>query len=355
MNVTKHTFFTILVLLLLSSCGHDKFTVFGTIDNSEGQTLYLEQLTLTKAVPVDSAVLSKHGTFKFHCARPEYPDLYRLRIGNKFLVLAIDSLETVTVSAKDNTFAETAIAGSPKSQQIQELRRSLREKPLDEHKAYARDLILQAPNSMVAYYALFQQKGGMPVFDIYDKADRVCYSAVATAFNTWMPRYKRSEVLYNQVLDVINGERRALNAATMQAFIEESENSFLDIALPDENGTEQALSGYKGKLIVLDFTTALMERYTGYIFEMKEIYNAYHSRGVEIYEVYPDPSRLIWEEQVRALPWTTVRTENGVNDMAFATYNVTALPTLFLINRKGEVIGRFTDFEELRKAIDKAL
>ena len=343
-----------LLLLALTGCGKDTFCVSGHVNNAEGETLYLEQLGLMKTEIIDSIVLPKNGTFKFREQRPEYPDLYRLRIGNATLVLAVDSLEHITVEAEDR-LPEAVIGNSEKSEQIRELRRSLRDKPLDEHRAFAKNLILSDPISMVSYYAVFQQKAGLPVFNIYDKGDRVVFSAVATSFNTWMPKYYRSKALYNQVMDVINGERHAQQVAAMQAFIEESENTFLDINLPDENGENQSLSQYKGKLIVVDFASTVMDRYTGYIFEMKDIYNTYHSRGLEIYEVYPDPSRLVWEEQVRALPWTTVRTENGVNDIAFRTFNVQAIPTLFLYNRKGEVVGRFGDFESLKKAIEKAL
>ena len=343
-----------LLMLVLTGCGKDTFCVSGHVNHAEGETLYLEHLGLMKTAVVDSVVLPKSGTFKFREQRPEYPDLYRLRIENATLVLAVDSMEHITVEAEDH-LPEAVIAGSVKSEQIRELRRSLRDKPLDEHKAFAREIILQDPGSMVAYYAVYQQKAGLPVFDVYDKADRVYFSAVATSFNTWMPEYNRTKILYGQVLDVINGERRAQQTAAMQAFIEESENTFLDITLPDENGVEQSLSQYKGKLIIVDFASTLMDRYTGYIFEMKEVYNTYHSRGVEIYEVYHDPSRLNWEEQVRALPWTTVRTENGVNDAAFRTFNVQAIPTLFLYNRKGEIVGRFYDFPGLKKALEKEL
>ena len=343
-----------LLLLALTGCGKDTFCVSGHVKNADGETLYLERLGLMKTEVIDSVVLPASGAFKFREQRPEFPDLYRLRIENATLVLAVDSLEHISVEAEDR-LPEAAIGNSEKSEQIRELRRSLRDKPLDEHRAFAKNLILTNPLSMAAYYAVFQQKAGLPVFDIYSKEDRVVFSAVATSFNTWMPNYYRSKALYNQVLDVINGERRAQQNAAMQAFIEESENTFLDITLPDENGEMQSLSQYKGKLIIVDFASTLMERYPGYVFEMKEIYNTYHSRGVEIYEVYPDPSRLAWEDQVRALPWTTVRTENGVNDASFRTFNVQAIPTLFLYNRKGEVVGRFRDFPSLKKALEKEL
>ena len=341
-----------LVLLLFASCGKQQFRVSGTITDASGDTLWIEQMSLPKTVMIDSVILPANGKFAFKAPRPEYPDLYRLRIGKAVLVMAIDSLDKITVKS-DKAFREPAIEGSEKTLAIQALRQSLREATLEDHKAFATKQILAEPKSMVAYYALFQQKAGLPVFDILDKQDRKFYQAVATSFNTWMPGYYRSKLLHDQVIEVLNSERRAQNAAVMQAFIEESENAFLDITLPDEDGINRSLSQYKGNVIVLDFASIMMDRYKGYLFEMKELYNAYHSRGVEFYEVYPDPNRLVWEDQVRALPWTTVCTDKGLYDPVFGTYNIQALPTFFLYSKQGEIVGRFMDFESLKKALDK--
>ena len=341
-----------LVVLLLASCGKQQFRVSGTITDASGDTLWLEQMALPKTVIIDSVVLPANGKFAFKAPRPEYPDLYRLRVGKAVLVMAVDSLDKITVKS-DKAFREANIEGSEKTLAIQALRQSLREASPEDHKAFAIKQIMAEPKSMVAYYALFQQKAGLPVFDLFNKEDRKFYQAVATSFNTWMPGYYRSKLLHDQVIEVLNSERRAQNAAVMQAFIEESENAFLDITLPDEDGIEQSLSQYKGKVIVLDFASIMMDRYKGYLFEMKELYNAYHSRGVEFYEVYPDPNRLVWEDQVRALPWTTVCTEKGLYDPVFGTYNIQALPTFFVYNKQGEIVGRFMDFDSLRKALDK--
>ena len=341
-----------LVVLLLASCGKQQFRVSGTITDAGGDTLWLEQMALPKTVIIDSVVLPANGKFAFKAPRPEYPDLYRLRVGKAVLVMAVDSLDKITVKS-DKAFREANIEGSEKTLAIQALRQSLREASPEDHKAFAIKQIMAEPKSMVAYYALFQQKAGLPVFDLFNKEDRKFYQAVATSFNTWMPGYYRSKLLHDQVIEVLNSERRAQNAAVMQAFIEESENAFLDITLPDEDGIEQSLSQYKGKVIVLDFASIMMDRYKGYLFEMKELYNAYHSRGVEFYEVYPDPNRLVWEDQVRALPWTTVCTEKGLYDPVFGTYNIQALPTFFVYNKQGEIVGRFMDFDSLRKALDK--
>ena len=356
MKKSKHIGLVALSLLIftLCACNNNAFRINGHVTGYEGETLFLEYLGLTKTEVLDSVILPASGKFHFRQQRPEYPDLFRLRIDNASLILAIDSTEQISIEA-DSKLPEATIQNSPKSDQIRELRRSLRDKPLEEHKDFAGKMILQDPRSMVAYYALFQQKAGLPVFDIFSKEDRVFFSAVATSFNTWMPKYNRTKILYGQVIDVINGERREQNLAMMRAFIDESESTFLDISLPDENNETQALSQYKGKLTVVSFATTRMEKYTGFVFEMKDVYNTYHSRGLEIYEVYVDPSKILWEEQVRALPWTTVYTEDGTDDQVFMRFNIRQIPTFFLYNRKGEIVGRFADFDSLKKAIEKEL
>lgn len=340
--------------LMLAACGKNKFTISGEISDAAGKTIYLEHCDLLKNVVIDSAVIKSTGAFSFKTERPDCPDLYRLRLDGKVLMLAIDSLETISLTA-DAELGNPVFEGSDKSQRIHELRQSLRESSPADHKQLAQKYIMDDPGSMVAYYALFQQKAGMPVFDMYNRDDRRFFQAVATSLNTWFPNSDRTKILYQQVLEIMNGERRAQNAATMQAFIDEQENSFLDITLKDNHDQEQLLSQYKGKVIVLDFASIQMEQYNGYVLEMRELWNAYHEKGVEIYQVYPDQNKLVWQDMVEALPWTTVRTENGLYDNVYTTYNVQAIPTMFVYNRKGEIIGRFGDFQSLKKALDNAL
>ena len=192
----RKNYITVLLaaLLALTGCNNNTFRVSGHVDNAYGETLYLEHLGLLKTEVIDSVILPQNGAFKFREARPEYPDLYRLRINNATLVLAIDSLDRIVVEA-DTQLPDADIENSPKSEQIRELRRSLRDKAFEEHKEFAKSVIVEDPLSMVAYYALFQQKAGLPVFDVFDKEDRKFFSAVATSFNTWMPNYNRTKIL----------------------------------------------------------------------------------------------------------------------------------------------------------------
>ena len=120
------------------------------------------------------------------------------------------------------------------------------------------------------------------------------------------------------------------------------------------DGSTQELSDLRGKVIVLDFSAIEMEQSKGYIFELRELYNRYHSRGMAIYSVSLDRNKLLWEDGVANLPWTNVYA--GLQAIEVLTrYNVQSLPTLFLLDRKGNVQGRYTNFEQLDADIRKYL
>ena len=181
------------------------------------------------------------------------------------------------------------------------------------------------------------------------------YQAVATSFQTWMPNYERTKVLCNQVKDVLQAERNIKNQQAMRDFIDKAENSFLDITLPDEQGDLQSLSDLRGSVIILDFSSSEMEQSVGYNFELRELYNRYNIRGLEIYSVSLDRNQFLWEQTVENLPWTTVRADQNTAASVLMQYNVQGLPTLFLFDRKGNIQGRYIDFEALDADIRKYL
>ena len=117
----------------------------------------------------------------------------------------------------------------------------------------------------------------------------------------------------------------------------------------------QSLSQYRGKVIVLDFSSTEMDQYVAYNFELRELYNQYHKRGLDIYSVSIDRNQLAWEDATENLPWTIVRAYDNEAVQVLTQYNVQSLPTLFLFDRDGNVQGRFTDFNALEADINKYL
>ena len=353
----KKFVYILTLMVMVASCQRaPQFRVSGNITDAEGSTLVFEQLALKQTVVLDSVVLNQDGKFCFKQERPAYPELYRLKVGKKQLILAADSTtEHIQISTSLDSLVYAEVSGSENTNKISELRRMLRYSPLDEYKQFAKQTILSDPRSIVAYYALFQQKAGEFVFDIYDKSDRHYYQAVATAWNAFMPESERSKAVYKLTLDVIQQERQETKRLMMQEFIANSENTFLDFSLPDENGKMRYLSDLKGRVFVLDFSAVGMEKSAAYIFELRELYNKYNARGLEIYSVSADQNRLLWEDSAENLPWITVRGDNGVYEDAFTMYNVQQIPTIFLFDKSGEIVGRFADFESLDKAINRCL
>ena len=356
MNSRKLLIFGLLALAL-TSCQHTPvFTVEGTVSNAVGEMLYLEHTALTKTSVVDSCTLDANGDFSLQAPAPTYPDFYRLRIGTQSLPLAVDSTEAIVVNSTRDSLSQTlSIEGSENSFIMAQLRAAARSASREQLREEAKKVIVANPSSLAAYYAVFLKQGGQYVWNILDPADRRMYQAVATSFNTWMPAYERTKVLYNQVLEILQAERSIKNQQTMLQFIDDAENAIIDITLPDEMGEMQSLSDLQGDVVVLDFSSAEMESAVGYTFELRELYNQYHKRGLEIYSVSIDRNKLLWEQTVENLPWITVHADQNNAVKVLMQYNVQSLPTLFLLDRKGIVQGRYIDFKQLDTDIRKYL
>lgn len=353
----KHIFvYSFLAICLLTSCHREPaFCVTGNISGAEGDTLYLEQTALLATTTLDSCVLDATGHFLLEAPAPAHPDFYRLRIGNKSLPLAIDSTETISITTTRDSLPFTlCIDGSDNSLTIAKLRNIARTSAYDILREEAKKIIIANPRSLAAYYAVFIKQGGVPIWNMFDPADRRMYQAVATSFHTWMPEYERTKAIYAQVSNALQLERSAQQQSAVRQIIDEAENAFLDISLTDDNGVTQSLSELRGKVIVLDFSAIEMEQSQAYIFELRDIYNRFHRQGLAIYSVSLDRNKLLWEDGVVNLPWTNVYAGEYATQVLMR-YNVQSLPTLFLLDREGNVQGRYYDFEQLEADIRKYL
>ena len=343
-------------IVLVGCTKQPTFTISGTLTNAADKTIYLEHTALLGTTIVDSCHIDTDGNYSLEAPAPTYPDFYRLRVGSRSLPLAIDSTEHVQVSASLDSLPYTLnINGSEVSAQMAQLRASARTATRDVLREQTQKIILANPRSLVAYYALFLKQNGLPIWDMADPSDRRLYQAVATSYNLWMPEYNRTKALYNQVLEYMQAERSLRSQLAAQQLIADSENAFLDITLPDAKGQMQSLSQYRGKVIVLDFSSTEMEQYVAYNFELRELYNQYHKQGLEIYSVGIERNLLAWEEVTENLPWLTVRALDNEITEVLTRYNVQSLPTLFLFDKEGNVQGRYTDFTALEADINKYL
>jgi peroxiredoxin len=193
------------------------------------------------------------------------------------------------------------------------------------------------------------------LFSPYVKEDKPYCAAVATSYNNFMPEYDRTKNLYNLVLDAINSERQAKANAAWNEVLETAGTGYIDIELVDKTGTARKLSDLVGKVVLIDFSAYEMDQSVQYTFAMRDLYNKYHSRGFEIYQISLDRNKMLWEESTANIPWICVRDDNGPNSLVVRTYNIDTAPTTFLMSRKGAILSRNLSFKELTKSIEQNL
>lgn len=359
----KTLLFIIISVALFAACT-PKANISGSIIDAKDKTIYLEHTGLTTTTLLDSAKLNESGTFKFTTEIPLYPDFYRIRIGNQSIVFAMDSTTTninISTSAKDLNNA--IIEGSESSIDIQRLRNSNFElqlaayendttkvaQMLDTHKRLAQEIILANPRSAAAYYAINQTIKGAYYMTPYNKEDLPFWNAVATAWDLHYNEYERTKELKQTVLLAI-GQQKA-NQMSAQEIIENvAEEGFIEIALPNRVGETTKLSSLVGKVVLIDFSAYAMEQISAHTLFLRELYSTYNELGLEIYQISFDTDKLFWLEQTRNIPWVCVRDEASVQSKYLITYNISELPTFFLMDKEGNILGRY-NHENVEKAI----
>lgn len=374
-------------VLSLGSCTEKKFNINGTITQAKDSVLYLENMSLNGPKAVDSVKLDENGNFEFKQKAPDAPEFYRLRIANQMVNLAVDSTESITVKAAYPTMSAnyevsgseectkirdlaymqlalqrqvTAIANSP-TLGVQAVEDSVT-KVLEVYKNKVKlNYIFKEPMKAYSYYALFQTivlgNANILIFNPRSSKDDVkVFAAVATSWDTYFPKAERGLNLHNIAIEGMKNVRIAENNARQTISADKVKVAgVIDIALTDNHGRVRKLTDLKGKVVLLDFQAFAAEGSLKRIMMMREIYNKYHDRGFEIYQVSFDPEEHFWKTKTAALPWVSVWDENGTRSAVLAQYNVQTLPTFFLIDRNNTLQKRDAQIKDLDAEIQALL
>ncbi len=374
----------LLALTLLCGCRQrDTFCIEGNITGAADTVLYLEHLTLGEgAKAIDSVRLKEDGAFRFAKEAVGNPEFYRLRIGGQGINLGIDSTETIKVTASlDSMSFGYRVEGSGTCDTIRllclklaDLERKARRISTD------RNYTIQERDSMInrlveqyktevklayiknrygtaySYYVCFQTLGNQLVFDpMYDKSDLTWFRAVANAWNDLYPQSQRTENLVGIVKECQRQQAKPREIVLNIDGDKVRELGIIDMTFPDIHGQERQLSSLRGKVVLLDFTAFSMDGSTERTLLLRELYEKYHDRGFEIYQVSLDPSEHLWKQRSEALPWVSVYCEEGLDSDMLTLYNVQHLPCYFLIDRNCDLQARQEDIPDLEKAIETLL
>lgn len=388
MKLTK-TIYALAVALTMAgatSCADKKFEVEGNITNAKDSVLYFENMSLNGAVTVDSVKLTDDGSFSFAVDAPSAPEFYRLRIANQIINIAADSTETIQIKATYPTMAsQYEVSGSDDCSKIKELaigqmalqatingivsninldtdkaKDSIRTILAQYKEGVKNKYIFKEPMRAYAYFALFQSIAlgydNVLVFNPRSNEDDVkVFAAVATSWDTYYPKAERGLNLHNIAIEGLKNIR--IMKAEQQQTVDASKVEYtgvIDIALPDNKGNIRKLSNLKGKVVMLDFHVFATKESTARIMQLRELYNKYHDQGFEIYQVSIDPDEHFWKTSVAALPWICVHSDEGLDAQELGMYNVSQIPTFFLIDRNNTLQKRDVQIKDIDAEI-KAL
>lgn len=371
-------FVAVAMAFVLGACQSSRVKISGRFVGNEAQTVYLEQVTPLAQTIVDSVTLDREGNYRFELKEaPQTLSLYNLVYGGERIPLLIEGGDRVTVGSVGNVVRNYTVEGSEESELLRQFyqsyvdgvqrldgivaaytapgldeaeRKRLAREYTDEYYHIRREqlrFIIEHKDRIAAVYALSQRLPGDTYLFNGDN-DVVYYRAVAEAIEQSYPR--------SPYLAALNAEIAGMDAR-IKLSSQIAETGFPDLEMSDMYGKQIRLSSLLGKVILLEFWSAELGTGNALNAELKQLYEKYSRTGAgfEVYQVAIDTSKPIWINAVQsqALPWISVSDLRGQASPAVGLYNITKLPTNFLIDREGTVVARDIYGKSLEQKLDE--
>jgi peroxiredoxin len=378
------------ILIIISSCNQkNKFHIEGNLTDLNDTTVYLNHMGVNSIETIDSTKTGNNGEFKIS-GETEYPRFYQLAISdNNFLTLLIKPGEDVNIQTSSDQLINYTVEGSPGSKKVQLLDSRLRntkkrldsltreykkaealkasEERLEEINQEYRDILNRQRDSSIAFIvenlgslasimALYQ-KVNPETFVLYKNADLQYIKIVSDSLKEKYPQSGQVKALLANKEDLMKKYKNLSISQTLQRDPDKISYSIPEIKLPNIQGDTVSLNSLDEKMILLSFWSSQNKESVQRNLELKKLYNRYHKKGFEIYQVSLDQDEEAWKNAVKfdQLPWINVGSQTGMNAYAARLYNVKQLPADFLINKKREIVARNPEIYELRRKLSIAL
>ncbi len=376
--------FAFSAILLLNSC-HNKNSVSirVKISSAKDSKIYLDKLDFSKYITIDSADISK-GVDKvnFRAKKIEEPTFFVLRVkGKGAITLLSDPGEKMDIIVNADKINDYTVIGSKGSLKARELANKLSE---TNNKLYAlklkynlsqdqsvKSMVEQEYNTVMdsqrAFSSRFIWANAMSrasVMAVYQKynddtyvldrpEDLVLFKTVASSLRALYPN---SDYTKGMIAEIKSIEGK-IKANKIKSIINQSISSIPDIELLNPQGETIKLSKFKGKVILLDFWASWDQPSIMDNRELLDTYKQFKNRGFEIYQVSLDTDRGEWMNAIESagLPWTNVCELNSNGSITARVYNVTQLPTNYLIDRNHTIIDKNLFGEALKKRLREVL
>ncbi len=340
----------------------------GVLTNTKPNTkIYFDDLGNEAAMTIDSAVIDAKGNFAF-APRIAEAGFFRIRIDQQnFLNLLVDTLDKVEVTGNADVLGQTyTVKGSPTSELLHDLNMAISyfykeidnlQKTFDEFRqnpnvnvdsltktlqakyldidsrrgAFTHKFIADNPTSLVSLAAI----GSITIeqdYPLYNQLDKTLYPA--------HPKSKYVMDFHIKVTGMLK-----LNVGAVAP----------DFEANDPLGKPVRLSSYRGKIVLVDFWASWCGPCRAENPNVVKAYEEYHGKGFEVLGVSLDKSKEKWEQAIMAdgMKWRQVSDLSQWSSAIAKLYNVTSIPTNFLLDKNGVIIGKGLRGSDLDRKLDE--
>jgi hypothetical protein len=345
----------------LSSCTNSA-RINGTLSDAPESEVIIKLLNVNQYQVLDTVKTDKDGAFfyrvKIAKGQPDF--IYLFHRDTKIASLLLNRGDNVKVTA--DTLGSYSVEGSDESGKLQEVEKDYTDFMVkfaattsqlngldpgsDEAKSIRKDLskqyvdyyrsrvryLLQNSNSLTTVPVLYQKiNDNFPIFS--QPTDAIHFRAVTDSLKKIYPLSRYVIALEKDT------KVRESNMSMGIRLQDATQLGFPELSIPDTKGKEVKLSQVKAKLVMVFFWTASDAANKMFNLDvLVPLYNEYHSKGLEIYQVGIDNDKTNWASVVKdqQLPWINVCDGLGTQSSAVTLYNITKLPVAYFI-KDGEL------------------
>ena len=372
MNRSIPIMIVLIVALIGFSCSSTQTEISGLISGGEEISLTLERLDVNRTSLIDSVRTGKDGSFSIKLGLEE-PELYILKNDDGALInLLVSPGEKISVNSSYNSFGSAyMVSGSEESEGIQmlveqldqtrmaldslqavagsigdpenpqfELVRNTYAQAIIKQKRFTIKYLVENMSSLSSVYALYQ-KYNEETLVLNLENDLQYFKAVADSLEI---TYPNSSLTLSLRTDIQQREASFEEATKLNNLLEMADEvtGILDLSIPDRDGNEIALSSLKGKVTLVTFWASGNRSSIQALIQLQSTYNKYHAKGFEVYAISMDNNKINWMNAMdfNEFKWINVSELSFPESTAAILYNVSELPSTFLINREGDIVAK---------------